>query len=59
MNFFKIINNLFKITEIKHQAKIINYLKKIKLDSIIDIGAHKGDFSRKFIPRNARKSMGF
>ena len=31
MNFFKIINNLFKITEIKHQANIINYLKKIKL----------------------------
>jgi len=49
MNFFKIINNLFKITEIKHQENIINYLKKIKLDSIIDIGAHKGDFSRKFI----------
>lgn len=49
MKFFKIINNLFKITEIKHQANIFNYLKKIKLDSIIDIGAHKGDFSRKFI----------
>ena len=49
MNFFGIINNLFKITEIKHQANIFNYLKKIKLDSIIDIGAHKGDFSRKFI----------
>jgi FkbM family methyltransferase len=49
MNFFKVINNLFKITEIKHQANIFNYLKKIKLDSIIDIGAHKGDFSRKFI----------
>ena len=49
MNFFGIINNLFKITEIKHQANIFNYLKKIKLDSIIDIGAHKGDFSIKFI----------
>ena len=49
MNFFKNINNLFKFTEIKHQANIFNYLKKIKLDSIIDIGAHKGDFSRKFI----------
>jgi len=49
MNFFKNINNLFKITEIKHQENIFNYLKKIKLDSIIDIGAHKGDFSRKFI----------
>lgn len=49
MNFFKVINNLFKITEIKHQANIFNYLKKIKLDSIIDIGAHKGDFSRKFM----------
>jgi FkbM family methyltransferase len=49
MKLFKIINDIFKITEIKHQKNIFSYLKKIKLDSIIDIGAHKGDFSRKFI----------
>ena len=37
MNFFGIINNLFKITEIKHQANIFNYLKKINRISLLKI----------------------
>jgi FkbM family methyltransferase len=57
MKLFKNINNIFKITETIHQKNIFNYLKKIKLDSIIDIGAHTGDFSGKFI--NNKKIKNF
>jgi 16S rRNA A1518/A1519 N6-dimethyltransferase RsmA/KsgA/DIM1 with predicted DNA glycosylase/AP lyase activity len=40
MYFERLINTI----DIYHQKKIINYLKKLKIDVIIDVGAHKGEF---------------
>lgn len=57
MNFLEIINNLFKVIKIRHQANILKYLKKIKLVSIIDISNHKGNISRKFINDENKKNF--
>ena len=40
MNFEELINTI----DIYHQKKIINYLKKLKIEVIVDVGAHKGEF---------------
>ena len=40
MNFEELINTI----DIYHQKKIINYLKQLKIEVIVDVGAHKGEF---------------
>ena len=39
--FFEKIINFF---DLYHQKRIINYLKKFKIEYFIDVGAHKGEF---------------
>jgi len=39
-----LLENFFNILDKYHQSKIINYLKLLKLEKIIDVGAHKGEF---------------
>jgi len=39
-----LLENFFNILNIYHHNKIINHLKLLKLEKIIDVGAHKGEF---------------
>jgi FkbM family methyltransferase len=41
INFFE---NFFNIIDIFYQKRIINYIKFLELDTVIDVGAHKGEF---------------
>ena len=37
--------NFFNFIDIFHQKRIINYLRYLDLETIIDVGAHKGEFA--------------
>jgi FkbM family methyltransferase len=41
INFFE---NFFNTIDIFYQKRIINYIKFLELDTVIDVGAHKGEF---------------
>ena len=41
MNFFE---KFFNTIDIFHQNRIINYIKFLDIDTVIDVGAHKGEF---------------
>ena len=42
MNFF--LDKIFLITADFHHKRIINYLQKCNLKTLIDVGCHKGEF---------------
>ena len=46
MQFFE---NFFNFIDIFHQRRIIKYCKKLNINKLIDIGAHKGEFLSYFI----------
>jgi len=45
-NNFKInsFEKFFYIIDSFHLKRIINYLKLLEIDTVIDVGAHKGEF---------------
>jgi len=41
INFFE---KFFNTIDIFYQQRIINYIKFLEIDTVIDVGAHKGEF---------------
>jgi hypothetical protein len=40
-----LFENFFNYLDILHQNRIINYIKPLKIETLIDVGAHKGEFA--------------
>jgi len=40
-----LFENFFNYLDILHQKRIINYIKPLKIETLIDVGAHKGEFA--------------
>ncbi len=55
MNNF--IEQIINVIDIYHQNRIANYFSKKKIDILIDVGAHKGEFINFFITKNKLKKI--
>ena len=54
------LDNFFLIFSNYHHKRILNYLQKLNLKELIDVGAHKGEFLRYVIKINSiKKFYGF
>lgn len=57
MNFFE---KFFNTVDIFHLNRIINYIKFLDIDTVIDVGAHKGEFLSYVLKmRNIKKIFSF
>ena len=57
MNFFE---KFFNTIDIFHLNRIINYIKFLDIDTVIDVGAHKGEFLSYVLKmRNIKKIFSF
>jgi FkbM family methyltransferase len=45
VNDISFFENFFSFINIFHQSRIINYIRPLGLETVIDIGAHKGEFA--------------
>ena len=52
--------NVFNILDFYHQNRIVNFLKPLKIDKVIDVGAHKGEFLSYILKlQNVKKIFAF
>ena len=49
------LDNFFLIFSNYHPKRILNYLQKLNLKELIDVGAHKGEFLENIIKINSIK----
>ena len=45
VNDISFFENFFSFINIFHQSRIINYIRPLGLETVLDIGAHKGEFA--------------
>ena len=51
------LENFFNLVDKYHQSRIVNFLKLIDLDNIIDVGSHKGEFLSYVLKLNKIKKV--
>ncbi len=51
------LENFFNLVDKYHQSRIVNFLKLIDFDNIIDVGSHKGEFLSYVLKLNKIKKV--
>ena len=52
--------NVFNILDFYHQNRIVNFLKPLQIDKVIDVGSHKGEFLSYILKlKNVKKIFAF
>ena len=50
--------NVFNILDFYHQNRIVNFLKPLQIDKVIDVGSHKGEFLSYILKlKNVKKNV--
>lgn len=52
-----LFENFFNYLDILHQNRIINYIKPLKIETLIDVGAHKGEFASYMLKNKTIKKI--